>query len=1113
MAEPEATAHLQRRSSSQNSSSSRKSQKVKTVRSKPSKRHSASSYTTTTDLTSFPSLSQDSSPEGFRSQLALNEALSRALLADHAGNLATDDGRGRKAALEKLTTSPPPVAGRPALFDDSVSSVDVPGALHLAPDVHIGRLIERAGAIKLVRQFARDLAVRDAEISKLRLRADARERELKRMLREAAVSSKDIERRLYALEHPVGRTDEDLNGDAGQPSTGIDGLMNQAMVDGVGEHMEDGSDPSDLFATIRPQRIDSDARSGTSSTESVQKRRQESIRGMWQDYIIGSSTVSRKTSRASSVMSDVRETEEHADYPRPLSGRRKALDELLFQPPDSGVVGFGGRNSSSVVNSDNASIHSRKSSKSFTSWTVKLFAGNSQASKESGAMNGGRSRASSIGQDKSKNTPSSTTPLSKGGLSAVAALKRINSYKGTQTLPGRPSIASGGTLRGNSQVGRKVTGTNTSPVVNSERNASKSPTSLGPVEMDAILPMETRPPTLTYTYNNYQPGELLTDRFGFIYDQRRRRRQREASILRRNASRTSMAKTISTPQSDPETVDTNDRSYDDEQRRLAGDNQVSHRSPTPLSMEEPEREVPLTKRWQDYLRIATKPTELLSHTPSAGPIVTLTTEDEQKPRSPSIAIHKGGSLSINSSSIPSPSTSNVVADNPEFCASTSKPVAAAITKATVHEQEPVKLLLEQLTELHDSLQRERTAKWNEFLRKVRAERRREGEAAAALAPDRANVSLAMPEASLADGEVVGIAGLGNKGKIGRAKWREFRTLVLGGVPVAHRAKIWAECSGASAMRVPGSYDDLVKGVGADASDPSVVAQIEMDIHRTLTDNVFFRKGPGVAKLKEVLLAYSRRNVGVGYCQGMNLIAASLLLIMSTAEDAFWILASMVENILPQHYYDHGLLGSRADQQVLRQYIAEVLPKLSGHFDDLGIEIEALTFQWFLSVFTDCLSAEALYRVWDVVLCLNVTSTAVSGGPMGAMIASAAGRDGSILTNASIPIDEEAAANSGGGSAFLFQVALALLKLNEQQLLTTCSTSAAVYTYINHQMTDHAISIDGLIQASEGLKNVIRREDVIARRAAALRDMQGAIIDQDENDGERSIEADPNGAKT
>ena len=107
---------------------------------------------------------------------------------------------------------------------------------------------------------------------------------------------------------------------------------------------------------------------------------------------------------------------------------------------------------------------------------------------------------------------------------------------------------------------------------------------------------------------------------------------------------------------------------------------------------------------------------------------------------------------------------------------------------------------------------------------------------------------------------------------------------------------------------------------------------------------------------------------------MNLITACLLLIMPTAEDAFWVLASMIENILPQKYYDQHLLTSRADQSVLRSYVVELLPKLSNHLDLLEIELEALTFQWFLSVFTDCLSAEALFRVWDVVLCMHDGST-------------------------------------------------------------------------------------------------------------------------------------------
>lgn len=360
-----------------------------------------------------------------------------------------------------------------------------------------------------------------------------------------------------------------------------------------------------------------------------------------------------------------------------------------------------------------------------------------------------------------------------------------------------------------------------------------------------------------------------------------------------------------------------------------------------------------------------------------------------------------------------------------------------------------------MSDLHDNLQREKSVRWNEFLRKVRAGNKREGVAAST--GDGSSKGYVAPETFLADGEMVGIASLGNKGSVGRAKWQEFRRLVLGGIPVALRAKVWAECSGASALRVPGYYEDIVSN-GED--DPTIATQIQMDITRTLTDNIFFRTGPGVQKLNEVLLAYSRRNPEVGYCQGMNLITACLLLILPTAEDAFWVLATMIENILPQNYYDAHLLTSRADQSVLRSYVVELLPRLSAHLDELEIELEALTFQWFLSIFTDCLSAEALFRVWDVILCMH------------------------------------------DGSTFLFQVALALLKLNEKALLQ-CDTPAGVYHYINHQMTNHAISIDGLIQASDALGKVIKRKDVEERRAKAVANEQELMRQREEMRQERA----------
>lgn len=1076
-----------RRSTSQTSSTSRRSQKAKSVRAKSQKRHSASPNNTTTDLTSFPSLSPDRSPEGFRGQPALNRALTNALLEGDGGATTNDGGRGRKATLANLTSGSH-TPGRTALFDDSLSASDFPGALHLADDAHIERLVGNTGAVKLVRRFARDLAQRDAEISALRQRADARERELKRMLREVSVSNKDIERRLYTLENSSTESQHDKEGDgipdkAGKRSGGLNGLMNEAMTDGVGSHV-----PEDLLedgpqSTIRAQRPETDSRSGASSIESSNNRKRQTSLRDWQDYLFGSTSASRKTSRASSVISDTGDVEEagRARVPSNTSARRTVLDGQTFQRPDGPAAPAvdAAKRQAGVSSGDGASINSRKSSKSLSSWTVKLFAGN-QSGKDAGNAENNPSSASSVDQERSKGA---TQPGPKGGMSAVAALKRIDSNASMNGSTARQ--VNGSNAIRMPQPGRRGPA---SSVSQGTENADRSSTNLGPVELDAILPPESRPPTLTHTYNNYQPGDLLTDRFGFIYDQRRKKRQREANIDKNNGNRLSIAETLNSFR--------HDASDEDDLESHTASHQGSAPRSVSGSPDDPEAGAVAIRRWQDYLKFPTKPTELLSHTPSAGPIVSLTTGNDTQ-RGASVAVDRGGSVSVNASSQPSASTSTVVADRPEFAGSyTDEPTT--VTSGAPNENEPVKLLLEQLTDLHDSLQRDRTVRWNEFLRKVRAERRKEGEAAAAAAAasDRPMQSVDMPEASLANGEVIGIAGMGNKGKVGRAKWREFRSLVLGGIPVALRAKVWSECSGASAMRVPGYYDDLVKGAGGSEPDSSVVAQIDMDIYRTLTDNVFFRKGPGVSKLKEVLLAYSRRNPEVGYCQGMNLIAASLLLIMPTAEDAFWILASMIEIILPQHYYDHGLLASRADQVVLRQYISQVLPKLATHLDTLGIELEALTFQWFLSVFTDCLSAEALYRVWDVVLCLNVTSTAATANT------TSNGNDNNKHTqnqttqttpqepdDPSTSAAKDFASGSGGGSTFLFQVALALLKLNEQQLLSSCSTPAALYTYINHQMTNHAISIDGLIQASEALRNVVRREDVVERRTVALREMR------------------------
>ncbi|OAA69855.1 Rab-GAP/TBC domain protein [Cordyceps fumosorosea ARSEF 2679] len=974
-----------------------------------SSRSSSSIAASDKSLTSFPSFG---APEGSAAGIPSNDD------ADERLKTATQESENRRfratlparpSIVDSLidTEASNPVAAtsspfRGALFEDGVLTRSVPGALHQAPDGHIERLVARQGAVSLVRQLAQDLAQRDTQMASLRRRADERERALRRIIRECGLSTMELEARLRVVEAEM-RTNG-LCGNGSSHDGGLTDLMSDAMQDTVSENVYGETDLSNSTVRLGSATVSPATGAAGKST----------LRGL-KDMIWGSGTAKR-SSRGSSVNGDAAAAlRSHSSLER-----RPAIQDDLFDPPDARSV----RSSSRASSIYSGASESRKVPASLASLALKLVAGGTQTESRGRAVSTtGTASARGASAASRKGAPSGRS-ASVTGPKALMAMRRAT--------PGPTSQPSSSRAQAQELWG----GMAGSP----PKSAAARQESYGPVEMDAILPPESQPPTLTQMYNYSGNSSHLTDRFGFIYDQRRKKRQREAQQTSQRVRKGSRAEMLLNGRSSisPNLLDDLPSPKWSESDGRPG---------TPGSMEDKSQEEGKPKRWQDYLSIATFPTELLSHTPSISAsalevleAAEMSRESEQQanePTRPQAIRPTGAGL------VPPASTTTTAVDN-ETTPSSEPESAASV--AVQDDNEPVKLLLQQLSEVHDSLQREKTVRWNDFLRKVRAERKREGEAAIAAANAVAEAryerpTMILPETRVADGEVIGIAGLGIKGKVGRAKWNEFKTLVLGGIPVAYRAKVWSECSGATALRVPGYYDDIVAQSG-ELDDPTVVSQIQMDIHRTLTDNIFFREGPGVSKLSEVLLAYSRRNKDVGYCQGMNLITANLLLITPSAEDAFWILASIVENILPHGYYDHSLIASRADQQVLRQYVATVLPKLSAHLDALSIELEALTFQWFLSVFTDCLSAEALFRTWDVVLCTQ------------------------------------------DGSTFLFQVALALLKLNERNLLRR-DTAAGVYTYINHHMTEHATSIDGLLQASEALRRVVRRDDVEERRAKAI----------------------------
>ena len=65
-----------------------------------------------------------------------------------------------------------------------------------------------------------------------------------------------------------------------------------------------------------------------------------------------------------------------------------------------------------------------------------------------------------------------------------------------------------------------------------------------------------------------------------------------------------------------------------------------------------------------------------------------------------------------------------------------------------------------------------------------------------------------------------------------------------------------------------------------------------------------------------------------FTQGMNYVAALLLLVMKTEEEAFWMLAVLLENILFHDSYSENLYGCHVEQRVFKDLFKKKCPRFS-----------------------------------------------------------------------------------------------------------------------------------------------------------------------------------------
>ncbi|NXY24454.1 TBD2A protein, partial [Atrichornis clamosus] len=196
---------------------------------------------------------------------------------------------------------------------------------------------------------------------------------------------------------------------------------------------------------------------------------------------------------------------------------------------------------------------------------------------------------------------------------------------------------------------------------------------------------------------------------------------------------------------------------------------------------------------------------------------------------------------------------------------------------------------------------------------------------------------------------------------------ELKSLIRSGIPVEHRQRVWRWMVSRHCSPLPDHYQRLLQQ--SRSTEHPACRQIELDLPRTLTNNKYFSSPTSqlIPKLRRVLLAFSWHNPAIGYCQGLNRLAAVALLVLEDEESAFWCLVHIVENLMPADYYSNTLITSQVDQRVFKDFLSEKLPRLMAHFEQYRIDVSLITFNWFLVAFVDSLVSDILLRVWDAFL--------------------------------------------------------------------------------------------------------------------------------------------------
>jgi hypothetical protein len=160
--------------------------------------------------------------------------------------------------------------------------------------------------------------------------------------------------------------------------------------------------------------------------------------------------------------------------------------------------------------------------------------------------------------------------------------------------------------------------------------------------------------------------------------------------------------------------------------------------------------------------------------------------------------------------------------------------------------------------------------------------------------------------------------------------------------------------------------DQIKKVKADKDGNKVLKQcfedISRDINRTFHVDRFLEKS-GLQELTNVLEALSFINTEIGYCQGMNFIAGTLIYIFDSDEKAFWAFLALLKNYEISQLYTRNMPDYDLRVFQLNHYVKLYFPDIYYHFKNNKIPFDLLYSKWFITLFSSYLNFEVTSHSW------------------------------------------------------------------------------------------------------------------------------------------------------